>query len=347
MNLMKLLVFAHSLSILWIACVATVVIGRSRRGLLLLAAALLQAVLNKDQKGRKNANHSCCFLIKHMFYCFFINLLALRINITALAEFFRSGLIASPQVASPVTEDRTLPGCESLTHGVLDALLEYFRSGFFMQIFWENGLPCHMTRPVCGWVGHSAPKYPRVRIQEECHNCSHGRNKFEKNSWAPNREFFNANLGTRKNMRSDQINHLGDLGVCSRRLEPSQLSLGTAFALFVLGSSFLTEVALGMIASVSEVVAIPGVIGTIQRPLKSSCIDERRCFKARCVEAIACLLMFRMYLPHSDTTQLQVGSAEICREVIRAAPRKMQTGLFNVRFIDSFPRSCQELLPAV
>lgn len=54
------------------------------------------------------------------------------------------------------------------------------------------------------------------------------------------------------------------------RLEPSQLSLGTAFALFVLdlGSRVGTSYCIsgpGLVSKAVEVVAIPGVIGTIQR----------------------------------------------------------------------------------
>ena len=59
------------------------------------------------------------------------------------------------------------------------------------------------------------------------------------------------------------------------RLEPSQLSLGTAFALFVVdlesrvGTSYWTGPAIFqnkcVPKAVAKVVAIPGVIGTIQR----------------------------------------------------------------------------------
>lgn len=65
--------------------------------------------------------------------------------------------------------------------------------------------------------------------------------------------------------------HLSRLVVLHLRLEPSQLSLGTAFALFVLdlGSRVGTSYCIsgpGLVSkAVAKVVAIPGVIGTIQR----------------------------------------------------------------------------------
>ena len=67
--------------------------------------------------------------------------------------------------------------------------------------------------------------------------------------------------------------YLSRLVVFHLRLEPSQLSLGTAFALFVLdlrsrvGTSYLHfwTGPPGLVSKAVEVVAIPGVIGTIQR----------------------------------------------------------------------------------